>query len=77
MGYRLVKPQGAFYMFPRSPLEDDVAFVAELQKSRVLAVPGSGFGTPGYFRLSYCVTDQTLAGSLAGLEKAARKFKPG
>jgi len=70
MGYEVVKPQGAFYMFPRSPLEDDVAFVAELQKLRVLTVPGSGFGTPGYFRLSYCVTDQTIAGSLAGLEKA-------
>jgi aspartate aminotransferase len=75
MGYKLVKPQGAFYMFPRSPQEDDIAFVAELQKLRVLAVPGSGFGTPGYFRLSYCVTDQVIEGSLAGLEKAARKFK--
>ncbi len=77
MGYKLVKPQGAFYMFPRSPQEDDIAFVAELQKLMVLAVPGSGFGTPGYFRLSYCVTDQVIEGSLAGLEKAARKFKAG
>ncbi len=77
MGYKLVKPQGAFYMFPRSPQEDDIAFVAELQKLRVLAVPGSGFGTPGYFRLSYCVTDQVIEGSLACLEKAARKFKAG
>jgi len=74
MGYRVTKPQGAFYMFPKSPLEDDVAFVKELQQWNVLTVPGRGFGSPGYFRLSYCVYDGTLEGSLAGLEKAAEKF---
>lgn len=75
MGYSLVKPQGAFYMFPKSPLEDDVAFVKELQEWKVLAVPGRGFGTPGYFRISYCVDDRTLEGSLSGFQKAAQKFK--
>ena len=70
MGYELVKPQGAFYMFPRSPIEDDAAFAAELQGHNVLVVPGRGFGAPGYFRLSYCVTDQTLEGSLTGFRKA-------
>jgi aspartate aminotransferase len=75
MGYLVMKPQGAFYMFPRSPLEDDVAFVKELQKWHVLAVPGRGFGLPGYFRVSYCVHDRTLEGSLAGFRKAAQKFK--
>ncbi len=75
LGYSVVKPQGAFYMFPKSPLEDDVAFVRELQQLRLLTVPGSGFGLPGYFRVSYCVEDRTLEGSLAGFEKAARKFK--
>jgi len=74
MGYSLVKPQGAFYMFPKSPLEDDVAFVKELQQWNVLVVPGRGFGSPGYFRLSYCVNDRTLEGSLAGFKKAAQKF---
>jgi aspartate aminotransferase len=74
MGYSVVKPKGAFYMFPKSPLEDDVAFVRELQKLRVLTVPGSGFGTPGYFRASYCVADRTLEGSLAGFRKAAQEF---
>ena len=74
MGYSVMKPQGAFYMFPKSPLEDDVAFVGELQSWRVLTVPGSGFGTPGYFRISYCVDHRTLEGSLAGLGKAAQKF---
>jgi len=77
MGYSVVKPQGAFYMFPKSPLEDDVAFVAELQQWKVLTVPGSGFGTPGYFRLSYCVDDRTLEGCLAGFKKAAQKFNLG
>jgi len=74
MGYSMVKPQGAFYMFPTSPLEDDVAFVTELQQWKVLTVPGSGFGTPGYFRISYCVDGRTLEGCLAGFKKAAQKF---
>jgi len=74
MGYSVVKPQGAFYMFPKSPVEDDVAFVEELRQWNVLTVPGRGFGSPGYFRVSYCVEDRTLEGSLAGFKKAARKF---
>ncbi|TET67986.1 MAG: pyridoxal phosphate-dependent aminotransferase, partial [Dehalococcoidia bacterium] len=77
MGYSLVKPQGAFYIFPKSPLEDDVAFVRELQQLKVLTVPGRGFGTPGYFRIAYCVEDRVLEGSLAGLRQAAQKFGPG
>ncbi|MFC2042264.1 pyridoxal phosphate-dependent aminotransferase [Chloroflexota bacterium] len=76
-GYSLVKPQGAFYMFPKAPIEDDAAFVRELQEFRVLTVPGRGFGTPGYFRISYCVDDRTLEGSLAGFQKAAQKFNLG
>ena len=74
MGYSLVKPQGAFYMFPRTPIEDDVAFVKELQQFLVLTVPGSGFGTPGHFRLAYCVDDHTLEGSIDGFRKAAQKY---
>ena len=74
MGYSIAKPQGTFYMFPKSPLEDEVAFVRELQHWLVLTVPGRGFGSPGYFRISYCTDDKTLEGSLAGFLKAARKF---
>ena len=74
MGYSVIKPQGAFYMFPKSPLEDEVVFVSELQQQRVLTVPGGGFGSPGYFRISYCVDDRTLEGSLAAFRKAAQKF---
>ena len=70
IGYDVVKPQGAFYMFPRSPIEDDVEFVAELQKRNVLVVPGRGFGMSGYFRISFCVTDATLSGSIPGFREA-------
>lgn len=75
MGYKLVKPQGAFYMFPKSPVENDVEFVEALQQWNVLTVPGRGFGTPGYFRISYCVTHKTLEGSLFGFKKAAEQFR--
>ncbi len=75
MGYPVVKPQGAFYIFPRCPIADDIAFVHELQQEHhVLTVPGVAFGTPGYFRIAYCVHDRVLEGSLAGLEKAAKKY---
>lgn len=75
MGYSVVKPQGAFYMFPKSPIEDDYAFVKELQNEyKVLTVPGSGFGTPGYFRIAYCLEDRVLEGSMDGFRKAARKY---
>jgi aspartate aminotransferase len=74
MGYKLVKPQGAFYMFPKTPIDDDVEFVHELQKHNVLTVPGRGFGTPGYFRISYCVNHKTLEGSLFGFRQTAEKF---
>ena len=74
MGYRVVKPQGAFYMFPKSPIEDDVAFVDALQQKRVLTVPGVGFGSPGNFRLSYCVEDRVLEGALEGFAGCAKEF---
>ena len=74
MGYSMAKPTGAFYIFPRSPIEDDVAFVKELQKHNVLVVPGKGFGAPGYFRISYCVEDWVIEGSLAGFRAAAKQF---
>ena len=60
-------------MFPRSPISDDVEFVAELQGHRVLVVPGRGFGLPGHFRISYCVTDETLEGSLEGFRTVFQK----
>jgi aspartate aminotransferase len=73
-GYSMVKPGGAFYMFPQSPIEDDVTFAKELQQHLVLVVPGRGFGAPGYFRVSYCVSDRTLEDSLDGFRQVAQKF---
>ena len=77
MGYSLIKPQGAFYLFPKTPLADDVAFAKELLQWKVLTVPGVDFGSAGYIRISYCVADRTLEGSLTGFRKAAQKFKTG
>ncbi|MCR4393894.1 MAG: aminotransferase class I/II-fold pyridoxal phosphate-dependent enzyme, partial [Dehalococcoidales bacterium] len=74
MGYKIVKPEGAFYIFPESPLNDDLAFVNELKNHHVLVVPGSAFKAPGYFRISYCLDDRTLEGSLEGFYKIAKKY---
>jgi len=70
IGYRVVKPQGAFYMFPRSPLENEVEFCRLLASHKVLAVPGRGFGLPGFFRLAYCFPDEVIEGSIPGFEAA-------
>src|SRR5215468_2983766 len=60
IGYRCVKPQGAFYVFPRTPIPDDVAFVSMLAEEGVLTVPGSGFGAPGHIRISLTVERDTV-----------------
>ncbi len=70
-GYECVLPGGAFYLFPRTPIPDDVAFVKRLQEERILGVPGSGFGRGGYFRLSYCVDQRTIERAIPGLRRAA------
>ena len=72
-GYAVVKPQGAFYFFPKAPGGDDVAFCQALVKRRVLAVPGTGFGCPGHFRIAYCVADEVIDGGLAALGCAIRE----
>ena len=74
IGYDVVKPQGAFYFFPKSPLEDEVEFVRKLAENKVLVVPGRGFGLPGYFRISYCFPDSVIEGSILGFEQAFRAF---
>jgi aspartate aminotransferase len=73
-GYSFIKPEGAFYLFPKSPIPDDVLFVNTLLQENILAVPGMGFGTPGYFRLAYCVEDRVIQGSMEGFRRAIRKF---
>jgi aspartate aminotransferase len=64
LGFKIVKPDGAFYLFPESPLADDVAFVRKAQEHNLLLVPGSGFGAPGYFRIAYCIERAVIERSL-------------
>ncbi len=74
-GYEFSKPAGAFYLFPKTPISDDVQFVQALQEERILAVPGSGFGGPGHFRIAYCVEDAVIAGSMPGFKRVMQQFK--
>lgn len=73
-GYECVEPEGAFYLFPKAPIEDDVEFVTRLQQKLILTVPGRGFGCPGFFRIAYCVSDETIEGALAGFEEAIKEL---
>ena len=73
-GFSFSMPQGAFYFFPRIPKGgDDTAFVNELMQEQILAVPGSGFGYPGYFRLAFCVDEAVIRGSTPGFARAFAK----
>jgi len=73
MGLDLVPPEGTFYLFPRSPDPDDVAFVNRALEERVLLVPGSGFGRKGFFRICYCVDDATIEGGIKALRRVLAK----
>ena len=72
LGYEFVLPGGAFYLFPKSPI-NDVEFVRELQAERILVVPGSGFGRANHFRISYCVADETIERSRDGFARVAER----
>ncbi len=69
-GYTCTTPKGAFYIYPKAPGGDDMAFYQELKRHRVLVVPGSGFGRAGYFRIAYCMNDETIDGALPAFAKA-------
>ena len=73
LGYRFVKPEGAFYLFPHTPI-DDVAFVQELQSEHILTVPGRGFGMPGFFRIAFCVDEKVIRHSFEGFRKVADRY---
>jgi aspartate aminotransferase len=73
-GFEVVKPQGAFYLFPKSPIPDDVAFVQAAVKLNLLLVPGTGFGAPGYFRIAYCVSKDVINNSLPAFTTLAEEF---
>ena len=74
-GYEFKVPEGAFYLFPKSPIPDDMEFIDRLKEELILAVPGIGFGAPGYFRLSYAVPDDTIKRSFAGFQRAMERIK--
>jgi aspartate aminotransferase len=74
-GIEFFMPKGAFYFFPRAPGGDDQAFVNLLLEENVLAVPGRGFGMPGYFRLTFCVDEQVIARSAPAFARAVAKAR--
>ncbi len=76
-GYEFSEPEGAFYLFPKSPIADDARFTEMLKQELILVSPGRAFGTPGYFRISYAVPEKTLVQSKAGFERAMQKARAG
>lgn len=73
-GFEFEMPKGAFYFFPRTPVEDDAEFAAILQKELILTVPGRGFGCPGHIRIAFCVEDEVIERSGEGFKKAMASF---
>jgi aspartate aminotransferase len=74
-GFECIKPMGAFYLFPKCPIEDEVEFVWTMQQEeRILLVPGRGFGKKGYFRLAYCVPLETILKAKPGFLRAGQKY---
>ncbi len=74
-GYDFITPPGAFYLFPRTPIPDDVEFTRALQEELILVVPGSGFGGPGHFRIAFCVDEKTIQNALPGFQRTMAKFQ--
>ncbi len=75
LGFECVKPQGAFYLFVKSPVADEKAFVAAAKMHNILIVPGSSFGCPGYVRIAYCVAYETIVNSLPKFALLAEEYK--
>jgi aspartate aminotransferase len=74
-GFECVKPMGAFYLFPKSPIADEVEFVRALQQEeQIMVVPGRGFGRKGHFRIAYCVPMETLQKSVKGFMRAGERY---
>jgi aspartate aminotransferase len=73
-GFEYIKPKGAFYIFPRTPV-DDVEFCSILQQEKILAVPGRGFGAPGFMRLAFCVDDSVIERSAEAFKRAMARAK--
>lgn len=75
LGFECIKPEGAFYLFVKSPVEDEKAFCAAAKKYNLLIVPGSSFGCPGYVRLAYCVAYETIVNALPKFAELAAEYR--
>lgn len=75
LGYSCIKPQGAFYLFPKALIEDDMEFCKRAVKYNLLIVPGSGFGMKGFFRIAYSVNFETIKNSIPAFKALAEEFK--
>ena len=73
-GFTCIKPEGAFYLFVKSPIEDEKAFCEAAKKYHILIVPGSSFGCPGYVRMAYCVAYETIVNSLPKFKELAKEY---
>lgn len=74
LGYDCIKPEGAFYLFVKSPVPDEKVFCEAAKRHHILVVPGSSFACPGYVRIAYCVSYETIVNSLPGFEALAKEF---
>lgn len=74
LGYDCIKPEGAFYLFVKSPVPDEKVFCEAAKKHHILVVPGSSFACPGYVRIAYCVSYETIVNSMPGFEALAKEF---
>lgn len=75
LGFDVVKPDGTFYIFPRTLEEDDIAFCERAKEFNLLIVPGTGFGCPGHARISYCVPTERIERSMEAFAKLAESYK--
>ena len=75
MGYEAQKPEGAFYLFLKTPIEDDAEFCNMAKKYNILIVPGRSFGCPGYARIAYCVAYETIVNSLPKFKELIEEIK--
>lgn len=73
-GFECIKPEGAFYLFVKSPIADEKAFCAQAQTYNLLLVPGSSFACPGYVRIAYCVSPEQIERSMPAFEKLAKDY---
>lgn len=76
-GFQYTRPAGTFYLFPKAPGGDDLRVVQALQKERILTVPGRGFGKEGYFRISFCVSEETIRGAAEGFKRVGQALGNG